>query len=91
MSDEKDARGYLQALATRMTEELETLKVSGGGVGGPNTLGPTEKNWRNRRSQKLDKMELLNLQSALNSEVQAKQVISEELSKVRAEFVACQK
>ena len=29
MSDEKDARGYLQALATKMTEELENLKVMG--------------------------------------------------------------
>lgn len=27
VSDEKDARGYLQALATKMTEELENLKV----------------------------------------------------------------
>lgn len=26
VSDEKDARGYLQALATKMTEELEGLK-----------------------------------------------------------------
>lgn len=31
MSDEKDARGYLQALATKMTEELEYLKHSGVG------------------------------------------------------------
>lgn len=29
MSDEKDARGYLQALASKMTEELENLKVMG--------------------------------------------------------------
>ena len=29
VSDEKDARGYLQALATKMTEELENLKVMG--------------------------------------------------------------
>lgn len=50
-----------------------------------------EKNWRNRRSQKLDKMELLNLQSSLQSEIQAKQEISQELSKVRAELVAVQK
>lgn len=87
VSDEKDARGYLQALAAKMTEELETLKMSG--------LVPsatsTEKNWRNRRSQKLDKMELLSLQSSLHSEIQAKQTISEELSKARSENIACQK
>ena len=29
VSDEKDARGYLQALASKMTEELESLKMSG--------------------------------------------------------------
>ncbi|XP_064087873.1 LOW QUALITY PROTEIN: serine/threonine-protein kinase Genghis Khan-like [Macrobrachium nipponense] len=91
VSDEKDARGYLQALATRMTEELESLKVSGVVGGGCSILTHPEKNWRNRRSQKLDKMELLNLQSSLNSEIQAKQAISEELSKVRADLVASQK
>lgn len=74
-----------------MTEELETLKVSGVVGGVSSVLAPQEKNWRNRRSQKLDKMELLNLQSSLNSEIQAKQVISEELSKVRADLVASQK
>lgn len=28
VSDEKDARGYLQALASKMTEELEALRNS---------------------------------------------------------------
>ncbi|XP_043483679.1 serine/threonine-protein kinase Genghis Khan [Leptopilina heterotoma] len=91
VSDEKDARGYLQALATKMTEELEFLKHSGGvgGVGSVSTI--TDKNWRNRRSQKLDKMELLNLQSSLQSEIQAKQAISEELTKTRSDLIAAQK
>ena len=34
MSDEKDARGYLQALAGKMSEELDGLKVVGFGGGG---------------------------------------------------------
>lgn len=85
VSDEKDARSYLQALATKMTDELDYLKNSG-------PLQHTQdKNWRNRRSQKLDKMELLNLQSSLQSEIQAKASISEELSRTRAELVAAQK
>ncbi|KAH8027907.1 hypothetical protein HPB51_011137 [Rhipicephalus microplus] len=50
-----------------------------------------DKNWRNRRSQKLEKMELLTLQSNLQSEIQAKQAVSEELTRVRAELVAQQK
>lgn len=86
VSDEKDARGYLQALASKMTDELEYLKM-------PGTMhqNASDKNWRNRRSQKLDKMELLNLQSSLQSEIQAKAAISEELSRTRADLVAAQK
>nr|CAH7743924.1 unnamed protein product [Callosobruchus chinensis] len=87
VSDEKDARAYLQALATKMTEELEYLKHTGVS----NVVGGGDKNWRNRRSQKLDKMELLNLQSSLQSEIQAKQAISEDLSKTREALLAAQK
>ncbi|ETN62503.1 hypothetical protein AND_005796 [Anopheles darlingi] len=87
VSDEKDARGYLQALATKMTEELEYLKHSG-----PlNHNASDNKNWRNRRSQKLDKMELLNLQSSLQNEIQAKAAISEELTRTRTDLLAAQK
>ncbi|XP_054256943.1 serine/threonine-protein kinase MRCK alpha-like isoform X2 [Macrosteles quadrilineatus] len=86
VSDEKDARGYLQALATKMTEELEFLKHAGIA-----NVPTSDKNWRNRRSQKLEKMELLNLQSSLQSEIQAKTAISEELSKTRSDLVASQK
>ncbi|KAL5008245.1 hypothetical protein ScPMuIL_013826 [Solemya velum] len=77
VSDEKDARGYLQALAGKMTEELETLKVTG------MPEEPGRQRWRNRRSQRLDKMELLNLQASLNSEIQAKQQINEDLTKIK--------
>ncbi|XP_045464345.1 serine/threonine-protein kinase Genghis Khan isoform X2 [Harmonia axyridis] len=87
VSDEKDARAYLQALATKMTEELDYLKHAGVS----NAVAGGDKNWRNRRSQKLDKMELLNLQSSLQSEIQAKQAISEDLSKTREALHAAQK
>ena len=119
VSDEKDARGYLQvlgedkrkvllcshnvsfgsdkrktevtyhaqALAGKLTEEMEVVKITGGLQGGT----PPEKNWKNRRSQKLDKMALLELQNNLQSEIQAKQDISQELSKVRAELEASRK
>lgn len=83
VSDEKDARVYLQALATKMTEELDFLKTA--------SQSSAEKNWRNRRSQKLDKMELLNLSQNLQSEIQAKTVISDELSRTRVELAAAQK
>ncbi|EDW01957.1 serine/threonine-protein kinase Genghis Khan [Drosophila grimshawi] len=87
VSDERDARSYLQALATKMTEEIEYLKH----VGTLNNNAVDHKNWRNRRSQKLDKMELLNLQSALQREIQAKAFIAEELSQTRAELMSTQK
>lgn len=83
VSDEKDARVYLQALATKMTDELDYLKSAG--------QSSAKENWRNRRSQKLDKMELLNLSQNLQSEIQAKTAISDELSRTRIELAAAQK
>uniref|UniRef100_A0A3Q3JZT1 non-specific serine/threonine protein kinase n=1 Tax=Monopterus albus TaxID=43700 RepID=A0A3Q3JZT1_MONAL len=78
VSDEKDARGYLQALATKMTEELETMRSSSLV---PRPLDPL---WKVRRSQKLDMSARLELQSALDAEIRAKQLVQEELRKVKA-------
>ena len=69
-----------------MTEELENLKVMG--VSGEDS---GRQRWRNRRSQRLDKMELLNLQSSLNSEIQAKTHINEELNKVKSQLASVEK
>ncbi|XP_072284404.1 serine/threonine-protein kinase MRCK beta isoform X4 [Pyxicephalus adspersus] len=77
VSDEKDARGYLQALASKMTEELETLRSSSLGS---RTLDPL---WKVRRSQKLDMSARLELQSALDAEIRAKQIVQEELRKAK--------
>uniref|UniRef100_A0A8B9RFL1 non-specific serine/threonine protein kinase n=1 Tax=Astyanax mexicanus TaxID=7994 RepID=A0A8B9RFL1_ASTMX len=78
VSDEKDARGYLQALASKMTEELESLRSSSLGS---RHLDPL---WKVRRSQKLDMSARLELQSALDAEIRAKQLVQEELRKVKA-------
>lgn len=109
VSDEKDARSYLQALTSKMSDEVDYLKHSSGrfflgrmscayvksefipGLLHKNSSASDNKNWKNRRSQKLDKMELLNLQSSLQSEIQAKAAISEELSRTRADLVAALK
>ncbi|XP_067319112.1 serine/threonine-protein kinase MRCK beta isoform X5 [Anolis sagrei] len=77
VSDEKDARGYLQALASKMTEELESLRSSSLGS---RTLDPL---WKVRRSQKLDMSARLELQSALDAEIRAKQLVQDELRKVK--------
>uniref|UniRef100_A0A1A7XIX9 non-specific serine/threonine protein kinase n=1 Tax=Iconisemion striatum TaxID=60296 RepID=A0A1A7XIX9_9TELE len=99
VSDEKDARGYLQALATKMTEELETLRSSSlgtrplpeSGVATPPKkpwppIGGDRRDplWKVRRSQKLDMSARLELQSALDAELKAKQLVQEELRKVKA-------
>ncbi|XP_065113335.1 serine/threonine-protein kinase MRCK beta isoform X1 [Paramisgurnus dabryanus] len=78
VSDEKDARGYLQALASKMTEELESLRSSSLGS---RTLDPL---WKVRRSQKLDMSARLELQSALDAEIRAKQLVQDDLRKVKA-------
>ncbi|XP_069371018.1 serine/threonine-protein kinase MRCK beta isoform X3 [Paralichthys olivaceus] len=99
VSDEKDARGYLQALATKMTEELETLRSSNlgtrplpeSGVATPPRkpwlpIGGDSRDplWKVRRSQKLDMSARLELQSALDAEIRAKQLVLDELRKVKA-------
>ncbi|KAM3852259.1 serine/threonine-protein kinase MRCK alpha isoform 4-T4 [Vipera latastei] len=78
VSDEKDARGYLQALASKMTEELEALKSSSLGA------RATDMPWKMRRFAKLDMSARLELQSALDAEIRAKQAIQEELNKIKA-------
>ncbi|XP_068198526.1 serine/threonine-protein kinase MRCK beta isoform X2 [Antennarius striatus] len=99
VSDEKDARGYLQALATKMTDELETLRSSSlgtrtlpesGVATPPKKLWPSiggdrrDPLWKVRRSQKLDMSARLELQSALDAELRAKQLVQEELRKIKA-------
>ncbi|KAM8921649.1 serine/threonine-protein kinase MRCK beta isoform 2-T2 [Pelodytes ibericus] len=94
VSDEKDARGYLQALASKMTEELESLRSSSLGsrtlhdLSYQQGLAPYNSDrldplWKVRRSQKLDMSARLELQSALDAEIRAKQVVQEELRKAK--------
>ncbi|XP_030626502.1 serine/threonine-protein kinase MRCK alpha isoform X2 [Chanos chanos] len=82
VSDEKDARGYLQALATKMTEELEGLRNTSLGAKG------TDMPWKMRRFAKLDMSARLELQSALDAEIRAKQSIQDELNKVKASNIS---
>ena len=139
MSDEKDARGYLQALATKMTEELEGLRNTSLGARAtvkqtlfqitaepvaPNEISPCQLDaeprnvdelsltkkafcisfkltnvcffplllqdmpWKMRRFAKLDMSARLELQSALDAEIRAKQGIQDELNKVKASNIA---
>lgn len=54
-------------------------------------FGLQDRTWKNRRSQKLDKMAMLDLQSSLQSEIQAKEAIRNELSSTKALHVVLEK
>ncbi|XP_075043889.1 serine/threonine-protein kinase MRCK gamma [Mixophyes fleayi] len=82
VNDEKQSRIYLQALSVRMTEELEALKSSGGQTPSSKTV---ETQWKARRLQKLEASGRLELQSALDAEIRAKQTIQEELNRLKSE------
>uniref|UniRef100_A0A671PBD4 non-specific serine/threonine protein kinase n=1 Tax=Sinocyclocheilus anshuiensis TaxID=1608454 RepID=A0A671PBD4_9TELE len=95
VSDEKDARGYLQALATKMTDELEGLRnASLGARATVRVLShlavrcEPDMPWKVRRLAKLDMSARLELQSALDAEIRAKQTIQDELNKVKASHMA---
>ncbi|XP_076971920.1 serine/threonine-protein kinase MRCK gamma isoform X2 [Tamandua tetradactyla] len=80
VNDEKVSRGYLQALATKMAEELESLRNAG-----TQTLQarPLDHQWKARRLQKMEASARLELQSALEAEIRAKQGLQERLTQVQ--------
>ncbi|GAV07996.1 hypothetical protein RvY_17762 [Ramazzottius varieornatus] len=80
LSNEQNARQYLQALIARLSDEVEMVKSSNN-----LTVTISDATWKNRKSQKLNKMELLNLQSSLKSEIQAKEQMHLEMLKLRTE------
>nr|CAB3229242.1 serine/threonine-protein kinase MRCK alpha [Phallusia mammillata] len=84
VSDEKDARGYLQALAAKMTDEMDNLKHASART---NTMDK----WQTQRRQKVDRQAILELQSNLQSEIQAKQNISEQLTKASEHSLVLEK
>uniref|UniRef100_A0A8C4VXN6 non-specific serine/threonine protein kinase n=1 Tax=Gopherus evgoodei TaxID=1825980 RepID=A0A8C4VXN6_9SAUR len=84
VSDEKESRGYLQALATRMTEELESLKHI-------STKTSDDNHWKARRLQKMEASAKLELQSALEAEIRAKQGVQEELTEMKAAHLATER
>ncbi|XP_069421979.1 serine/threonine-protein kinase MRCK gamma isoform X7 [Ovis canadensis] len=80
VNDEKVSRGYLQALATKMAEELESLRNVG-----TQTLPsrPLDHQWKARRLQKMEASARLELQSALEAEIRAKQGLQEQLTQAQ--------
>lgn len=54
----------------------------------PDHLSAQDPLWKVRRSQKLDMSARLELQSALDAEIRAKQLVQEELRKVKASNIS---
>ncbi|XP_023391591.1 serine/threonine-protein kinase MRCK gamma isoform X1 [Pteropus vampyrus] len=80
VNDEKVSRGYLQALATKMAEELESLRNTGTQM---LPARPLDHQWKARRLQKMEASARLELQSALEAEIRAKQGLQEQLTQVQ--------
>ncbi|XP_029466913.1 serine/threonine-protein kinase MRCK gamma isoform X2 [Rhinatrema bivittatum] len=81
VNDEKESRVYLQVLSGKLTEEMETLKSSCGQTSGAK---PMEAPWKARRLQKMEASARLELQSALEAEIRAKQGTEEELRQLKS-------
>ncbi|VDO46724.1 unnamed protein product [Brugia timori] len=96
VSDEKDARDSLQNLATRLHGDVESLKIQQSSSannaysnGIPVAVSGQERGgWGSRRVNKQTKIELLEAQQALQSEIRAKQQLLEELKKIRSAYLA---
>lgn len=110
VSNEKEARNYLQQMAATMTKELENLKQQHelqkeheeheriyGRITPQTHSEQMTKNgvskyststWQERRSARVDKQELLQLQLDLANEIEDKQRIQVELTRVQKELNA---
>ncbi|MBN3293967.1 MRCKA kinase, partial [Polypterus senegalus] len=84
VNDEKDSRSYLQALTTRLSEEMENLRAV------DRSSAKQDNQWKARRLQKMEASARLELQSALDAELRAKQGLQEELNKLKATSLTCE-
>jgi serine/threonine-protein kinase MRCK len=97
VGNEKEARNYLQQMAATMTKELEKLQQQqqqhnlllqrySPPVQQFFTPSKQQQSWQERRSARVDKQELLQLQLELQNEIEDKQRIQVELTRVQREL-----
>ena len=97
INEEKSARSHLKGLANKMAEELDQIRESTSPL---LTFGSTSSSmatagtslghnsaWKHGRSVKLKHMEIQQLQTSLQKEIDAKQRIQEELKDAQAENI----
>lgn len=89
VQDEKDARVYLQSLAGRLNDDVESIRSGNSLMTSPSGHAP-DRGWSSRRLNKSQRMELQEIQRSLQLEISSKQKIADELTKVRAAYLATQ-
>ncbi|CAF1026594.1 unnamed protein product [Adineta steineri] len=97
INEEKSARSHLKGLANKMAEELDQIRETtspllnmGSTSSSMNTTGTSlghNTAWKHGRSVKLKHMEIQQLQTSLQKEIDAKQRIHEELKESQAENI----
>jgi serine/threonine-protein kinase MRCK len=78
VSEEKNARSYLQSVAKRLVDDVEGLKSTS------STIKPER--WHERRTMKRDKQERVEMQQNLEIELKAKQELEKELRDIRTQL-----
>ncbi|CAF1093687.1 unnamed protein product [Adineta ricciae] len=97
INEEKSARSHLKGLANKMAEELDQIRETtspllniGSTSSSMNAAGTSlghNTAWKHGRSVKLKHMEIQQLQTSLQKEIDAKQRIQEELKESQAENI----
>lgn len=96
VGNEKEARNYLQQMAAGMTKEVDALKQRHLHHPPPQHLATKQQlqsqsnsnytTWQERRSARVEKQELLQLQFELANEIEDKQRVQSELARVQREL-----
>ncbi|XP_054154350.1 serine/threonine-protein kinase Genghis Khan-like [Oppia nitens] len=95
VSNEKEARNYLQQMTASMSKELEKLQLQHQQYVMSQRYSPPvhqflgtnkQQSWQERRSARVDKQELLQLQLELQNEIEDKQRVQMDLQRVQREM-----
>ncbi|XP_063715318.1 serine/threonine-protein kinase Genghis Khan-like isoform X3 [Symsagittifera roscoffensis] len=86
VNDEKESRQYLEDLTRLLKDDMDQLKQTvlvGATTPNKRAGGGDDITWQQRRNNKVDKKELLQLTSSLDHEIKAKEEVTRELNEAR--------